>query len=120
MLGKRPSGSWPLRVYTSVSASVEATAHTSVSVARDVGKMWGHSRHRALHTTLTRTSPALGGATTISASRMSLTPKATIALHVIGWPAVATSSPAPRVRFDIDDDNRWIDTSAVSGRVVEK
>jgi len=34
--------------------------------------------------TFMRTSPALGGATITSSSRRSLTPKATIALHLMG------------------------------------
>ena len=59
--GKRPSGSEPSSVYRSV---------------------W----QIAFATTLRRTSPAFGGATTMSVSRTSSTPNATTALHAIGSP----------------------------------
>lgn len=44
----------------------------------------------ALHMTLTRTSPALGGATVIvSSTKGCLAARATMALQVIGFPAVS-------------------------------
>ena len=86
-----------------------------VAVAAAAGRQMARGARGAEQRWPRRAPPALGGATTTSTSRRSLTPKATIALQTMSFPGAAVSE-GRRCRFAGDDMRLSRRASGVLGR----